>query len=79
MVRYKKQVFDNGEWKDTEYTYQNIVVIAKSMKEAKSKIEHCLKIVEQGKYRAVQIGDITLCFGLDLREACTDNFHILGI
>jgi hypothetical protein len=78
---YKRQVRDEdtGEWRDTYYTFQGIVVMADSYDSAKRKIEECLKKVETGDYRAVLTSDITKCLGLDRRHGFDFSFDVSPI
>lgn len=79
MMVYKRQLLKEGIWVDTDYQNQKIVVIAASHDEAREKIEYCLKKVESGTYRAVQINNIIKCVGLDLRYGFEDSFYISKI
>lgn len=82
---YKRQVYnkDRDCWEDTYYSFQGIIVIANNYDEAKAKVEKCLLIVEMekeyGKYRAVLVGDITECIGLDRRHGFEGSFEVCPI
>lgn len=82
---YKRQVYnkDRDCWEDTYYSFQGIVVIANDYDEAKAKVEKCLPIVETekeyGKYRAVLVGDIVECIGLDRRHGFEGSFEVCPI
>lgn len=82
---YKRQHYDedSGQWNDTWYNCQGIIVIANNYDEAKAKVEKCLPIVETekeyGKYRAVLVGDITECIGLDRRHGFEGSFEVCPI
>lgn len=79
---YKRQIYDEDEerWRDTVYTLQGIIVIANDYDEAKAKIKKCLTIVETeedyGKFRAVLVGDIVECIGLDRRHGFEGSFTV---
>ena len=75
---YKRQFYDEdlAEWIDTYYDCQGIVVISDNYDDAKLKIEKCLTRVEHGKFRAVLIGDIKECIGLDRRHGFEDSFDM---
>ena len=80
-VYYKRQCWDkdNAQWKDTYYNHQGIVVIASNFDDAKIKIEKCLLKVEKENYRAVLVGDIIECIGLDMRQGFDDSFNVCPI
>lgn len=80
-VYYKRQYWDkdNTQWKDTYYNRQGIVVIASNFDDAKIKIEKCLLSVEKENYRAVLVGDIVECIGLDMRQGFDDSFNVCPI
>lgn len=75
---YKRQQYheDTGQWEDTFYDHQGIIVIADSISSARIKIDECLKKVESGKYRAVLNGDIVECSGLDRRHEFDWSFEV---
>ena len=75
---YKRQYYKEDEeiWKDTCYNRQGIVVIADNYEEAKSKVMMCLKKVETGEYRAVLVGDVAECIGLDRRHGYDFSFDL---
>ena len=77
-VYYKRQLWDedDAQWKDTWYNRQGIVVIASNFEDAKIKIEKCLLNVEKENYRAVLVGDIVECIGLDMRQGFDDSFNV---
>lgn len=84
---YKRQVYneDIGEWGDTFYRRQGIVVIANDYNEAASKIYKCLEKAEADtgkygtcKYRAKLLG-ITECIGLNVQEAFESGSNIYPI
>lgn len=64
IAKYKRQVFDGKEWKDTEYKNQNIVVMANTYYEAVGKIEKCLYEAERREYRAELVGPVKKCVGI---------------
>ena len=75
-AQYKRQVYDEdiGDWRDTAYRRQGIVVIANDYNEAVSKIYKCLEKAEANtsrysttKYRA-ELVRITECIGLNIQE-----------
>lgn len=76
---YKKQYYDEGQWKDTFYNHQGIVVIANSYDDAKIKVEKCLSRVEEENYRMILISDIVECIGLDLSHGFEDSFYVYPI
>ena len=78
---YKRQYWDevSFQWKDTYYNHQGIVVIASNFDDAKIKIEKCLLKVEKENYRAVLVGDIVECIGLDMRQGFDDSFNVCPI
>ena len=78
---YKRQYWDevSFQWKDTYYNRQGIVVIASNFDDAKIKIEKCLLKVEKENYRAVLVGDIVECIGLDMRQGFDDSFNVCPI
>lgn len=78
---YKRQRYDedNKIWMDTYYDHQGIIVIANDYNEAKLKIEKCLTKVEYENYRAVLIGDVVECIGLDRRHGFEDSFEVCPI
>ena len=78
---YKRQHYDKDKklWYDTFYDNQGIVVIANNYDEAKSKVEKCLTKVERGEYRAVLVGDIVECIGLDRRFGFEWSFEVYPI
>lgn len=80
-VYYKRQYWDkdNAQWEDTYYNHQGIVVIASNFDDAKIKIEKCLLKVEKENYRAVLVGDIVECVGLDMRQGFDDSFNVCPI
>ena len=80
-VYYKRQLWDedNAQWEDTYYNRQGIVVIASNFDDAKIKIEKCLLKVEKENYRAVLVGDILECVGLDMRQGFDDSFNVRPI
>ncbi len=80
-VYYKRQYWDedDAQWKDTCYNRQGIVVIASNFDDAKIKIEKCLLKVEEENYRAVLVGDIVECIGLDMRHGFEDSFCVCPI
>ena len=80
-VYYKRQLWDedDAQWKDTWYNRQGIVVIASNFEDAKIKIEKCLLKVEKENYRAVLVGDIVECIGLDMRHGFDDSFNVCPI
>ena len=80
-VYYKRQYWDkvSCQWKDTYYNRQGIVVIASNFDAAKIKIEKCLLNVEKENYRAVLVGDIVECIGLDMRQGFDDSFNVCPI
>lgn len=75
---YKRQHYDkdSGQWNDTWYNRQGIVVIANNYDDAKMKIEECLSRVEKKDYRAVLVNDITECIGLDIRYGFEDSLDV---
>lgn len=75
---YKRQRWDkdNCKWEDTWYNRQGIVVIANSYDDAKVKVEKCLSKVEKENYRAVLVGNITECIGLDIRYGFEDSLDV---
>lgn len=80
-VYYKRQRWDedDAQWKDTWYNRQRIVVIASNFDDAKIKIAKCLLKVEKENYRAVLVGDIVECIGLDMRQEVEDSFSVRPI
>lgn len=80
-VYYKRQLWDedDAQWKDTWYNRQGIVVIASNFDDAKIKIEKCLLKVEKENYRAVLVGDIVECIGLDMRHSFDGSFCVCPI
>ena len=78
---YERQLWDedNAQWKDTWYNRQGLVVIASNFDDAKIKIEKCLLKVEKENYRAVLVGDIVECIGLDMRQGFDDSFNVCPI
>ena len=80
-VYYKRQHWDedDAQWKDTWYNRQGIVVIASNFDDAKIKIEKCLLKVEEENYRAVLVGDIVECIGLDMRHGFEASFCVCPI
>lgn len=86
---YKRQVYDGeiGEWRDTFFRNQGIVVIANDYNEAVAKIHKCLEKAEDdtnaskyitSKYRA-KLLSITKCIGLNVREAYEGGSDIYPI
>lgn len=75
---YKRQMIDDdsGDWRDTYYDCQGIIVIADGYDSAKRKIEECLKKVETGYCRAVLVSDIVKCLGLDRRHGFEWSFEV---
>lgn len=51
-IFYKRQVLRGGEWLDTQYENEKIIVIADNQEIAKVKIIDALKKAEHGNYRA---------------------------
>lgn len=78
---YKRQYRDKttGEWKDTCYRRQGIIVIADTLDDAKSKIEKCLTKVEYGDHRAILVSDVVECIGLDRRWGFDGSFEVYPI
>ena len=54
-------------------------MIASNFDTAKIKIEKCLLNVEKENYRAVLVGDIVECIGLDMRQGFDDSFNVCPI
>ena len=54
-------------------------MIASNFDDAKIKIEKCLLKVEKENYRAVLVGDIVECVGLDMRHGFDDSFNVCPI
>ena len=84
---YKRQVYDEeiGDWRDTAYRRQGIVVIANDYNEAVSKIYKCLEKAEANtgkyinrKYRA-ELLRITECIGLNIQEDFDGGSNIYPI
>lgn len=75
---YKRQHYDpdSGQWNDTWYNRQGIVVIANNYDDAKIKIEKSLLKVEKKDYRAVLVSDIVECIGLDIRYGFEDSLDV---
>lgn len=78
---YKRQFLDEGTglWHDTYYNRQGIIVIADALDDAKTKVEKCLSKVEYGDYRAVLVGDVVECIGLDRRWGFGGTFEVYPI
>lgn len=81
MTQYKKQWYNSETdvWENTQYFHQRIVVVAEDWDAAVSKIRDCLSKVETGNYRAVQVGDVVSCIGLDFRQGFEGSFSVKPI
>ena len=77
-AQYKKQRYNREKdvWEDTCYSCQRIVVVAESWGEAVSKLNVCLSKVETGINRAIPVGDVVACIGLDLRQEFDNGFSV---
>ena len=77
---YKRQILEvNGEWKDTMYNHQSIIVIANNLDEAKKKIEQCLQKVETGKFRAILSSNVEECIGISFEHGFDYSMEVLPV
>lgn len=79
MATYKEQRLRDGEWLDTCYQNQKILVLARNMDEAKNKINRCIEKHQSDNYRAVLNGKIRKCIGIEFCEGFEDSFHVYPV
>ena len=79
MATYKNQRLRDGEWLDTCYQNQKILVLARNMDEAKNKINRCIERHQSDNYRAVLNGKIRKCIGIEFCEGFEDAFYVYPV
>ena len=78
---YKMQRYleETGQWKDTCFDHQGIIVVADSIISAKIKVNECLKRVESNGVRAVLNSKIVKCIGIAGKHGFDWSFEVKPI
>lgn len=79
QINYKRQKFDKGEWKDTAYCNQSIIVIAEDYETARSQIISALQNAERDGYRAYPTTKIRKLYALNIVGAYDGGHYVYGM